>query len=78
MKIPADLLAGKRILLGVSGSIAAYKALELVRLYVKAGAEVKVVMTDAAKRFVTPLSFETLSRNEVLHSGNESWRNNFV
>jgi len=75
MKIPADLLAGKRILLGVSGSIAAYKALELVRLYVKAGAEVKVVMTDAAKRFVTPLSFETLSRNEVLHSGNESWAN---
>ncbi|WP_345986578.1 bifunctional phosphopantothenoylcysteine decarboxylase/phosphopantothenate--cysteine ligase CoaBC [Sulfurimonas sp. HSL-1656] len=73
MTIPSDLLAGKRILLGVSGSIAAYKALELVRLYVKAGAEVKVVMTDAAKKFVTPLSFETLSRNEVLHSGNESW-----
>ena len=73
MKIPADLLKGRRVLLGVSGSIAAYKALELVRLYVKAGAEVKVVMTDAAKRFVAPLSFETLSRNEVLHSGNESW-----
>jgi len=73
MTIPSDLLAGKRILLGVSGSIAAYKALELVRLYVKAGADVKVVMTDAAKKFVTPLSFETLSRNEVLHSGNESW-----
>jgi len=73
MIIPADLLKGKRILLGVSGSIAAYKALELVRLYVKAGADVKVVMTDAAKRFVTPLSFETLSRNEVLHSANESW-----
>ncbi|MBD3801496.1 MAG: bifunctional phosphopantothenoylcysteine decarboxylase/phosphopantothenate--cysteine ligase CoaBC, partial [Campylobacterales bacterium] len=66
MTIPPDLLAGKRILLGVSGSIAAYKALELVRLYVKAGADVKVVMTDAAKKFVTPLSFETLSRNEVL------------
>jgi len=73
MKIPESLLRGKRVLLGVSGSIAAYKALELVRLYVKAGAEVKVVMTDAAKRFVTPLSFETLSRNEVLHSGSESW-----
>ena len=73
MKIPADLLEGKRILLGVSGSIAAYKSLELVRLFVKAGAQVQVVMTDAAKRFVTPLSFETLSRNEVLHSENESW-----
>lgn len=73
MKIPESLLAGKRILLGVSGSIAAYKSLELVRLYVKAGADVKVVMTDAAMKFVTPLSFETLSRNEVLHSGNESW-----
>jgi len=73
MNIPADLLKGKRVLLGVSGSIAAYKALEIVRLYIKAGAEVKVVMTDAAMKFVTPLSFETLSRNEVLHSGNESW-----
>lgn len=73
MIIPENLLSGKRILLGVSGSIAAYKSLELVRLYIKAGAEVKVVMTDAAMRFVTPLSFETLSRNEVLHSGNESW-----
>lgn len=75
MTIPSDLLAGKRVLLGVSGSIAAYKSLELVRLFVKAGAEVKVVMSDAAKRFVTPLSFETLSRNEVLHSDNESWAN---
>ncbi len=75
MNIPSDLLAGKRVLLGVSGSIAAYKSLELVRLYIKAGAEVKVVMSDAAKRFVTPLSFETLSRNEVLHSDNESWAN---
>lgn len=73
MKIPADLLKDKRILLGVSGSIAAYKSLELVRLFVKAGAQVQVVMTDAAQRFVTPLSFETLSRNEVLHSENESW-----
>ncbi len=73
MTIPSDLLRGKRILLGVSGSIAAYKALELVRLYVKAGAAVKVVMSEAAKKFVTPLSFETLSRNEVLHADNESW-----
>lgn len=75
MIIPADLLQGKRVLLGISGSIAAYKSLELLRLFVKAGAEVKVVMTDAAKRFVAPLSFETLSRNEVLHSDNEHWSN---
>ena len=73
MTVPSNLLEGKRILLGVSGSIAAYKSLELVRLFIKAGADVQVVMTDAAKRFVTPLSFETLSRNEVLHSENESW-----
>jgi len=66
MVIPENLLAGKKVLLGVSGSIAVYKSLELVRLFVKAGAEVKVVMSDASKKFVTPLSFETLSRNKVL------------
>ena len=60
-------------ILGVTGSIAVYKSLELVRLFVKAGAEVKVVMTDAAKKFVTPLSFETLSRNRVLDEASESW-----
>ncbi|MBU1643494.1 bifunctional phosphopantothenoylcysteine decarboxylase/phosphopantothenate--cysteine ligase CoaBC, partial [bacterium] len=73
MLIPENLLAGKKVLLGVTGSIAAYKSLELVRLFVKAGAEVKVVMTDAAKKFVTPLSFEALSRNRVLDEASESW-----
>ena len=73
MVIPENLLAGKKILLGVSGSIAVYKSLELVRLFVKAGAEVKVVMSDASKKFVTPLSFETLSRNKVLDENSESW-----
>ena len=73
MVIPENLLAGKKILLGVSGSIAVYKSLELVRLFVKAGAEVKVVMSDASKKFVTPLSFETLSRNKVLDEASESW-----
>jgi len=73
MVIPENLLAGKKILLGVSGSIAVYKSLELVRLFVKAGAEVKVVMSDASKKFVTPLSFETLSRNKVLDETSESW-----
>ncbi|MCJ7765954.1 MAG: bifunctional phosphopantothenoylcysteine decarboxylase/phosphopantothenate--cysteine ligase CoaBC [Thiovulaceae bacterium] len=73
MLIPENLLTGKKILLGVTGSIAVYKALELVRLFVKAGADVKVVMSDSAKKFVTPLSFETLSRNRVLDEASESW-----
>ena len=54
-----------RILLGVTGSIAAYKAAELARLYVKAGDEVRVVMTEAACEFIAPLTFQTLSRNPV-------------
>ena len=58
-------LAGKRIALGVTGSIACYKACELTRLYVKAGAEVAVVMTKGAQQFVTPLTFRTLSRRSV-------------
>ncbi len=73
MLIPEDLLRGKRVLLGVTGSIAAYKSLELLRLLVKAGAEVRVVMTEGAKRFVAPLSFEALSRNKVLEESSESW-----
>lgn len=55
----------RKILLGVTGSIAAYKACELVRLFVRSGDEVRVVMTDAATRFVTPLTFQTLSRSRV-------------
>ena len=55
----------KKILLGVSGSIAAYKAAELVRILVKRGDEVTVVMTPAATEFVKPLTFQTLSRNPV-------------
>ncbi len=73
MLIPSDLLKDKKILLGVTGSIAAYKSLELVRLLTKAGAEVKVVMSEAAKKFVTPLSFEALTSNQVLDDTNESW-----
>ena len=49
-----SLLNGKRIILGISGSIAAFKAPIILRLLVKAGAEVKVVLTDSAKQFVTP------------------------
>ncbi len=77
MNIPSNLLEGKKILLGVTGSIAAYKSLELLRLYIKAGAEVRVVMTPAAKKFVAPLSFEALSRNRVLDDTNESWADDF-
>ncbi|MBI2903048.1 MAG: bifunctional phosphopantothenoylcysteine decarboxylase/phosphopantothenate--cysteine ligase CoaBC [Candidatus Methylomirabilis oxyfera] len=59
-------LQGKEIVLGVTGSIAAYKAVELLRELVKAGASVKVVLTQSAQRFVTPLTFATLSRQEVM------------
>ena len=55
----------RRILLGVTGSIAAYKAAELTRLFVKNGDDVRVVMTPAATEFVSPLTFQTLSRNPV-------------
>ena len=59
------MLKGKKILLGVSGSIAAYKSATLVRLLVGEGAEVQVVMTESAKAFITPLTLSTLSKNEV-------------
>lgn len=77
MIISPTLLSGKKILLGVTGSIAVYKSLELLRLYIKAGAEVRVVMTPSAKKFVAPLSFEALSRNRVLDDENESWADDF-
>ncbi len=60
------MLAGKHILLGVTGGIAAYKTPWLVRLLIKAGADVRVVMTPSAKEFVTPLALATVSRNRVL------------
>ena len=59
-------LKGKHILLGITGSIAAYKAAYLTRLLVREGAEVKVIMTAAAKQFITPLTMATLSRNPIL------------
>jgi phosphopantothenoylcysteine decarboxylase / phosphopantothenate---cysteine ligase len=69
----------KNILIGVSGSIAAYKSALLVRLFVKKGANVKVIMTDAAKEFITPLTLSTLSKNPALSefTKNESgeWNN---
>jgi phosphopantothenoylcysteine decarboxylase/phosphopantothenate--cysteine ligase len=59
------MLSGKNVLLGISASIAAYKAAFLVRLFIAEGARVKVVMTPAAKDFVTPLTLSTLSKNPV-------------
>jgi phosphopantothenoylcysteine decarboxylase/phosphopantothenate--cysteine ligase len=70
-------LSGKKIILGVSGSIAAYKAALIVRGLVKAGAEVKVLMTKAATDFISPLTLATLSKHEVttsVHDGS-SWNN---
>ncbi len=76
-----SILSGKNILLGVTAGIAAYKTTYLVRLFIKAGAQVRVVMTPASKDFVTPLTLSTLSKNPV-HSTfydkedeNELWNN---
>jgi len=63
-----SVLSGKKILLGITAGIAAYKSAYLVRMLIKKGAEVRVVMTPSAKEFVTPLTLSTLSKNEVLSS----------
>jgi len=63
-----SVLEGKKILLGISAGIAAYKTAPLVRLFIKAGAQVKVIMTPASKDFVTPLTLSTLSKNKVISS----------
>ncbi|MGL2387233.1 bifunctional phosphopantothenoylcysteine decarboxylase/phosphopantothenate--cysteine ligase CoaBC [Helicobacter pylori] len=70
---PLRLLENKRVLLLVSGSIAAYKSLELTRLLFKSGASIQVVMSKGAKKFIKPLSFEALSHHKVLHDCNEKW-----
>jgi len=59
-------MKNKKILIGVTGSIAAYKAAMLIREFIKNDAEVKVIMTDYAKEFITPLTLATLSKNPVL------------
>lgn len=71
------MVEGKKILLGICGSIAAYKSILLTRLLVKAGAEVRVVITPSAKDFVTPLSVSTISKNEVLSDlfFGDTWNN---
>ena len=74
------MLQDKKILLAVTGSIAAYKSILLVRLLIKAGAEVKVVMTPAAKDFVSPLTLSTLSKNPVVTDlfSEASWSNHVM
>ena len=76
-----SVLQGKKVLLGITAGIAAYKTASLVRLFIKSGAEVKVIMTPASKDFITPLTLSTLSKNPV-HSTfydkedeNELWNN---
>lgn len=72
--IVTKILHGRKVLLGVTGSIAAYKSPDIVRLLSKMGADVRVVMSEAAERFVTPLTFEALTREAVLYQQNENWR----
>ncbi|HRN79315.1 MAG TPA: bifunctional phosphopantothenoylcysteine decarboxylase/phosphopantothenate--cysteine ligase CoaBC [Ferruginibacter sp.] len=74
------MLKGKKILIGVTGSIAAYKTATLIRLLVKQGATVKVMMTPGAEQFITPLTLSTLSGNPVLMhlSDNDSWANHVL
>ena len=76
-----SVLSGKKVLLGISGGIAAYKTANLVRLLIKAGAQVQVVMSPASLHFVTPLTLATLSKNPVYSTfyneeeGNGEWNN---
>ena len=73
-----SILHGKHILLGITAGIAAYKTASLVRLFIKAGADVKVIMTPAAKDFITPLTLSTLSKNPVVSSFTEENDDNAV
>ena len=73
-----QLLTNKNILIAATGSIAVYKTLELIRLYVKAGANVKVILTQSAKKFVTPLAFEAISQQNILDDTNENWNKNSI
>lgn len=76
-----SVLRGKKVILGVSGGIAAYKTAHLVRLFIKAGAQVQVIMTPASKDFVSPLTLATLSKNPVYSTfyneedDNAQWNN---
>ena len=71
------MLKNKNILIAVTGSIAIYKSCELIRLFAKAGANIRVVMTEGAKKFITPLTFEALSGAKVLDETTESWASDY-
>lgn len=71
--IPSNLLTNKKILLGITGSISAYKSIELIRHLTKAGGEVRVIMSEGSKRFITPLTIETLTGNQILDEKTENW-----
>ena len=73
-----SILRGKNILLGITAGIAAYKSASIVRLFVKAGANVKVILTPAAKDFITPLTLSTLSKNPVISSFTQDTDDNAV
>ena len=74
------MLTGKKVLLAITGSIAAYKSIFLLRLLVKEGAEVKVILTPAAAQFVSVLTLSTLSKNKVLInlSDEDTWANHVM
>ena len=68
-----QLIKNKKILIGITGSISVYKIAELIRLYIKSGAIVRVIMTQSAIKFINPLTFEALTRNRVITDESESW-----
>ena len=70
------ILKDKKILIGVTGSIAIYKTLDLIRLYIKSGAVVRVLMSESAKKFINPITFEAISQNKVLDENSENWDKN--
>src|SRR5258706_3324874 len=80
MVLLIQMLKGKKILMGITGSIAAYKSIYLVRLLVRAGAEVKVIMTPSSKDFVSSLTLSTLSHHPVLIDmfDEQSWSNHVM
>ena len=70
------ILKDKKILIGVTGSIAIYKTLDLIRLFIKSGAVVRVLMSESAKKFINPITFEAISQNKVLDENSENWDKN--
>jgi phosphopantothenoylcysteine decarboxylase / phosphopantothenate---cysteine ligase len=76
-QLPQNFLENQKIVIAISGSIAVYKICELIRYFTKSGAQIRIVMSASAAKFVTPLTFEVLSGNKVLDDTNEDWSNDF-